>query len=73
VSASTLGRVRWPLGPLLDVAGHPPARILAAQVGVSPRTVWRWHHLGLSDLQADRAAVALGWHPANIWPHWHNP
>jgi hypothetical protein len=54
VSASTLGRVRWPLGPLLDVAGHPPARILAAQVGVSPRTVWRWH-------------------PANIWPHWHNP
>jgi hypothetical protein len=71
MSAATLRHVRWPLGPLLDAAGHPTANDLAAWIGVSARTVWRWHHQGLTDTQADRAAIALGWHPANVWTDWH--
>lgn len=62
--------VRWPLAAVLDVCAHPPATVLADQLGVSVRTIWRWHHTGLNDAQADRVAVTLGYHPANIWPHW---
>ncbi|MCC6438120.1 MAG: hypothetical protein AB7O92_07085 [Acidimicrobiia bacterium] len=68
-----LCELRWPLAPLLDAAGRPSAAALAAQVGVTLRTVWRWHHRGLTDQQADHAAIALGYHPANIWTNWHNP
>ncbi len=63
--------IRWPIAPLLTATGHPPATQLAARIGVSVRTIWRWHHTGLDDCQADRAAVALGFHPANIWTTWH--
>lgn len=73
MTAATLHRVRWPLAPLLDAAGHPPVHDLATRVGVTSRTVWRWHHTGLTDTQADHAAIALGYHPANIWIEWHNP
>lgn len=70
---NVLTTVRWPLAPLLIAAGHPSADVIAMQLGVSPRSIWRWHHRGLTDRQADRAAIALGYHPANIWPDWHNP
>ena len=73
MSTSTLTAVRWPLQPLLDATAHTPVSTLAVRVGVSARTVWRWHHTGLTDHQADRAAIALGFHPANIWHDWHNP
>ena len=62
---------RWPFAPLLAAAGHPPVAALARRLRVSSRTVWRWQRYGLDDHQADRAAVALGYHPANIWPTWH--
>jgi len=71
MSRQTLTRVRWPLAPLLDAAGHPPITVLASRVGVAARTVWRWRHNGLTDQQADRAAIALGYHPLNIWTDWH--
>lgn len=64
-------RLRWPLEPVLELTGHPPALVLAARVGVSARTVHRWRHNGLTDQQADHAAIALGRHPATIWPDWH--
>lgn len=73
MNADTLTRVRWPLAPLLVAAGHPPVAHLAQQIGVATRTVWRWHHRGLTDTQADRAAIALGLHPANVWTHWNDP
>lgn len=41
---------------------------LADAVGVDRRTVKRWRHQGLMVTQADRAAVALGLHPASLWP-----
>jgi hypothetical protein len=39
-------------------------------VGVSPRVVGRWGRAGLTVWEADRAAVACGTHPANVWPDW---
>lgn len=48
-------------------------RRVALAVRVSIRTVTRWRAAGgLSERQADRAACALGLHPAEIWPSWFN-
>ena len=71
MSRQTLTRVRWPLAPLLVAAGHPPVTVLAARLGVATRTISRWRHNGLTDDQADRAAVMLGYHPLNVWTDWH--
>ena len=62
---------RWPIEAVLDACANPPVTVFAARLGISTRTVWRWHHTGLSDTQADTIAVTLGYHPANIWPHWY--
>lgn len=43
---------------------------VAELVGVSARTVHRWKRDGLSARQADRLAVALGFHPLHLWPEW---
>lgn len=43
---------------------------LAARVGITERHLLRLRHTGLTLLQADRYAVACGWHPACIWPGW---
>ena len=63
-------RLRWPLAPLRVAAGATTNAALARSLGVSVRTVWRWHHHGLTDTQADHAAIALGLHPAIVWPDW---
>ncbi len=72
MSHQALTRVRWPLDPLLAAAGHPPIGTLAARIGVARRTVTRWRTNGLTDEQADNAAVMLGYHPLNIWTDWHD-
>lgn len=66
---------RWPVGPLAEAAGVPVgadgwAANLARRVGVDRRNVHRWVHDGLGYVRADEAAVALGLHPALIWPGW---
>ncbi len=71
-ATTTVRTVRWPVEPLITAAGSPPASELAARIGVSARTIWRWHHNGLTDEQADRAAIAIDQHPAIIWDHWHH-
>ena len=46
-----------------------PVKHMAQLVGVSSRTWLRWQVEGGVPLwAADRAAVAIGRHPANIWP-----
>jgi hypothetical protein len=40
---------------------------VAEAVGVSSKTVQRWKVDGLSWSVADRAAVAVGAHPATVW------
>ena len=39
-------------------------------LGVNRREVLRWRHTGLDAYAADRAAIALDRHPAEIWPEW---
>lgn len=57
-------------------AGHTEhlAVIVARCWGVSwngaRQRIGRWRRLGLTTVEADRLAVAFGYHPANLWPQW---
>ncbi len=63
---------RLPFEPLTAQAQAPTIDTLATQIGVSRRTVHRWINQGIPANQADRAAIAVGTHPACLWPeHWH--
>lgn len=44
--------------------------ILAERASVGRSTVYRWHERGLSEIEADRAAISLRLHPCMIWPEW---
>ncbi len=59
---------RFPLQPLMSAARVDSTVSLARAVGVSARTVHRWALTGLSTTAADRAAIAIGSHPASLWP-----
>jgi len=59
---------RYPFEPLAIEARHTTIETLAARIGVSRRTVHRWIIHGIPAEQADRAAIALGTHPACLWP-----
>lgn len=66
-----MARQRWPLEPLLEVTGTTSTSALAVMVGAHRRQAQRWFATGdLTDVWADRAAVALGSHPVLIWPDW---
>lgn len=81
-----MSSTRYPLAPLEawvtarhqhhpqhDTPDHlAPRDLIAHTLGLTRTTIDTWHHRGLSDTQADRAAIALGTHPANIWPTWFN-
>lgn len=65
-----------PVGPLLERAacgaGIPTsemnAKLLARMIGCNSGTTLRWMTTGhLPTIKADRAAIALGWHPDAIW------
>lgn len=60
---------RLPLAPLLT--GGRTIGDIAALLGVSKRVVSRWRHDGIRWSLADQAAVALGLHPALVWPDWY--
>ena len=64
------GDIRFPLSDLEARLGHCATQVIAARLGVSTRTVWRWRASGLTADQADRAAIAAGWHPVSIWDTW---
>lgn len=60
---------RFPLAPLRRA--HPiSVGLLAEHIGVSRRTVCRYARHGMTEDQADRAACALGTHPAIVWHEW---
>ena len=72
---------RFPLAPLLDVAGIRGSRTvrghlteltrLAVVLGVSRKSVNRWKQEGVPEPSADAAAVHLGLHPFDVWGnHW---
>jgi len=58
---------RWPLEPLLATTGVTPTQVRARLGGAG---YLRAETDGLSDRQADRIAIALGHHPANVWDDW---
>lgn len=43
---------------------------VAEVLGVSRRQVCRWAAHGLTPYEADRLAVKVGAHPAQVWPEW---
>lgn len=51
------------LGPL-KVEAWAPARRISYQL------VRRWRKRGLTVVEADRVATALGWSPTLLWPTW---
>lgn len=59
---------RFPVEPLLERADCPNLVQLAHRLGVHRQQVAQYRSRGLSERQADRVAIALGFHPIEIWP-----
>jgi len=58
---------------MADLEAHldpGPTASIGRSLGVTARTVWRWRSTGLTELQADRAAIAAGLHPGTVWDTW---
>lgn len=56
---------RWPLEPLAEIVGKHRAYVAAKTTPKDIRAAG-----GLTDRQADRAAVRCGYHPAEVWAEW---
>lgn len=61
---------RLPFAPLEQTVGAPNTCRLAMVLGVHPRQVYRWRSYGVTEVQADELAIAVGVHPAEVWPDW---
>lgn len=57
---------RWPVEPLIEAAGG----IEKANRRIDPANLHRARRDGLTDVAADRWAIRLGLHPAEVWPDW---
>lgn len=60
---------RFPWDPIAELGYND--RQVAGWCGVSPGSVPEWKRRGLSVDQADRVAIALGRHPIELWPDFH--
>lgn len=60
---------RISIEPLVERYGNGSA--LARALGCDHTQVSRWRSQGLPLDSADRVAVALGLHPAEVWPDWY--
>lgn len=60
---------RWPTDALLAQPGID-RRAICGALNLSGGEWLRLLDVGLNDRQADRAAIRLGHHPANVWPGW---
>jgi hypothetical protein len=56
---------RWPIGPLAELVGKHCAYVAASTHPKAIRAAG-----GLTDRQADRAAVRCGYHPSEVWSEW---
>ena len=61
---------RFSIADLEAHLGPASTATIARSLGVTTRTVWRWRSAGLTELQADRAAIAAGLHPGTVWDTW---
>ena len=71
MSTATMTARRFSFEDLARLVDESSAAELAERLRISARTVHRYRHRGLTVLQADRLAVAAGFHPAEIWPDWY--
>ncbi|MDQ1439266.1 MAG: Winged helix-turn-helix DNA-binding [Acidimicrobiaceae bacterium] len=65
-------RARQPrvsLEPLVQRYGN--VSILARALGVDRAQVAHWRSDGVPIESADRIAIAVGRHPAEVWPEWY--
>lgn len=60
---------RLPLAPLVELYGS--VSMLARALKRDRQVVSRWNAHGLPAVSADEVAVALGLHPVEVWPNWH--
>lgn len=60
--------MRLPFAPLEALVAVESDEVLAEVLGVTRRTVWRYRAEGVSEIAADRLAVAAGFHPFEVWP-----
>lgn len=60
---------RLPLAPLVERYGSVSA--LARALGRDRIVVSKWNTRGLPAVSSDDVAVALGLHPVEVWPDWH--
>ena len=64
---SSLYNDRVPAAPLLRVLASTPPE----QWPMTPRSQYRIRQAGtVRMMHADRYAVALGYHPSELWPEW---
>lgn len=65
--------LRWPwsnLEAVMKADGYVMRRERSEVLGITQRTADRWKAGGIPDKSADHAAIAIGTHPALIWPDW---
>jgi hypothetical protein len=62
-------QIRWPLEPLLEATHLRPGELRVA-LHLSTATLDAALTDGLSDRVADRWAIRLRRHPAQVWPEW---
>ena len=58
----------FPLDPIIEIARVEELGELARVLKVSGKTMARIEREGLSWFQAERFALRLGRHPAEVWP-----
>lgn len=62
---------RYPLASLIELTGPlSHGRVAELVGGVARSTVCSWERRGLDEYRADELAVAVGLHPALVWPRW---
>lgn len=61
----------WPLAEVYRITGPLTLLEMSMLTGFPERTICRWNSAGaVPDRSSDALAVALGLHPANLWPGW---
>ena len=63
---------RLDIALLISASRQPSATSLARALGVSPGTTSRWSSDGIPFFSADWACIALGLHPVEVWPDFHD-
>ena len=70
MNTDTTATRRQPTFPLTEIRFANLSE-LSRNTGYPLRTIQRWNTTGVPRNSADRLAIKLGMHPANIWTTWY--